>query len=249
MAKKHKHPEHENHERWVISYADMVTLLFALFVVLYAMGVVEMEKLEQLSKSIQFAFHIEGEGKTKEEGLYDFGTGDGQLPDAVPLINSQKGEMEEFIQETLPEEFERITGTSVDIIQTDDTIAVTASLGTFFDKAQSSPIKPNVQLWLNELVKHSMNFTSHIRIRIEAPDVVIGRDANNRNIRSSRLCLARLEYLRHVMTLMPKIWGDSIDLEFSTRPWRSTVNGSGWEDDAQLILAFVTRDKIPEKPR
>lgn len=115
--------------------------------------------------------------------------------------------------------------------------------------AQSLPIKPNVQLWLNELVKHSMNFTSHIWIRIEAPGVVIGRDANNRSIRSSRLCLARLEYLRHVMMLMPKIWGDSIDLEFSTRPRRSIVNSSGWEDDAQLILAFVTRGKIPEKSR
>ena len=36
MARKHKHEEHQNHERWVISYADLVTLLFALFVVLYA---------------------------------------------------------------------------------------------------------------------------------------------------------------------------------------------------------------------
>ncbi len=241
MVRHKKHEEHSNHERWVISYADLVTLLFALFVVLYAMGVVELEKLEQLQQSIQFAFHIEGEGKTKEEGLYDFGTGDGQLPDAVPLLNSQKAEMEEFIQETLPEEFEKVTGTSIDIVQTDDTITVRANLSSFFAPGESLPLKPRVQLWFNELVKHSINFTSHIRIRIETPDVVIGRDQNNRSIRSSRLCLERLEYLRHVMTLMPKIWGNAIDLEFKTREWRSTAIGGSWEEDAQLILAFHTK--------
>ena len=48
MAKKHKHEEHVNHERWVISFADMMTLLFALFVVLYAMGVQDLEKLKDL---------------------------------------------------------------------------------------------------------------------------------------------------------------------------------------------------------
>ena len=38
MAKKHKHPEHENLERWLVSYSDFITLLFATFVVLYALG-------------------------------------------------------------------------------------------------------------------------------------------------------------------------------------------------------------------
>ncbi len=38
MSKKKKCPEFENHERWLVSYADMVTLLFAVFVVLYALN-------------------------------------------------------------------------------------------------------------------------------------------------------------------------------------------------------------------
>lgn len=62
MAKKHKHEEHENHERWVISYADLVTLLFALFVVLYASSRVDTNKLAQATESMRWAMHFKGEG-------------------------------------------------------------------------------------------------------------------------------------------------------------------------------------------
>jgi flagellar motor protein MotB len=36
VARKKKHPEHVNHERWLVSYADFITLLFAFFVVMFA---------------------------------------------------------------------------------------------------------------------------------------------------------------------------------------------------------------------
>lgn len=48
----------ENHERWIVSYADMVTLLFALFVVLYAMGDSNPEKIEKVRTSINKAFDV-----------------------------------------------------------------------------------------------------------------------------------------------------------------------------------------------
>jgi chemotaxis protein MotB len=48
----------ENHERWIVSYADMLTLLFALFVVLYATSDANPQKLQAVHNSIDQAFSI-----------------------------------------------------------------------------------------------------------------------------------------------------------------------------------------------
>lgn len=56
MGKKHKHPEHENLERWLVSYADFITLLFATFVVLYALSQADLKKFQQVSAGIKAAF-------------------------------------------------------------------------------------------------------------------------------------------------------------------------------------------------
>ncbi|MBO5739184.1 OmpA family protein [bacterium] len=56
MAKKHKHPEHENLERWLVSYADFITLLFATFVVLYALAQVDATDFAKLEDSLKHAF-------------------------------------------------------------------------------------------------------------------------------------------------------------------------------------------------
>lgn len=56
MARKKKHEEHENHERWLISYADFITLLFAFFVVMYSISSVNEGKFRVLSDSLVAAF-------------------------------------------------------------------------------------------------------------------------------------------------------------------------------------------------
>jgi chemotaxis protein MotB len=48
--------EHENEERWLLTYADMITLLMALFMVLFSIANVNKSKLESLSKSLNEAF-------------------------------------------------------------------------------------------------------------------------------------------------------------------------------------------------
>lgn len=57
MGIKKKCPEFENHERWLVSYADMVTLLFAVFVVLYAIQVAGQKQEKKVAGSMQESFN------------------------------------------------------------------------------------------------------------------------------------------------------------------------------------------------
>ncbi len=56
MARKKRHEEHENHERWLVSYADFITLLFAFFVVMYSVSSVNDGKYRVLSETLTDAF-------------------------------------------------------------------------------------------------------------------------------------------------------------------------------------------------
>jgi chemotaxis protein MotB len=53
-------PPHPNHERWLVSYADFITLLFAFFTTMYAISTVDARKLSTMVDSMQVAFDSDG---------------------------------------------------------------------------------------------------------------------------------------------------------------------------------------------
>ena len=57
MARKKKPEEHENHERWLVSYADFITLLFATFTALYGISTADLAKFDKLKGSMHKAFN------------------------------------------------------------------------------------------------------------------------------------------------------------------------------------------------
>jgi chemotaxis protein MotB len=69
---------HENHERWLISYADFITLLFAFFVVMYAVSVVNTGKYKVLSDALGDAFGGRGAARRIDTSVE---------VDALPLSN------------------------------------------------------------------------------------------------------------------------------------------------------------------
>src|SRR3546814_15758852 len=87
--------EHENEERWLITYADMITLLMVLFIVLFSISQVDLKKFEQF-----------------KDGLNEFGNGGGQaslieLNSAGLHTGGQMAQLEEaqraLDEETTPE--------------------------------------------------------------------------------------------------------------------------------------------------
>jgi chemotaxis protein MotB len=56
MARRRRRPEpHANHERWLVSYADFITLLFAFFTTMYAISTVDAQKMSKMVASMQVA--------------------------------------------------------------------------------------------------------------------------------------------------------------------------------------------------
>src|SRR5229473_4730630 len=60
MALKKEAPQPENHERWLVSYADFITLLFAFFVVMFASSQTDKAKAKQVSDSVKEALENGG---------------------------------------------------------------------------------------------------------------------------------------------------------------------------------------------
>jgi len=88
---KHAHheEEHENEERWLVSFADMMTLLFCLFMVLFAISSVNTAKLEVLAASLHESFSgkiVTGGEKVMETGASSSETARAQVTPPIPAI-------------------------------------------------------------------------------------------------------------------------------------------------------------------
>ena len=65
--RRKKEEEHENHERWLVSYADFITLLFAFFTTLYAISTLDAQKMDKMRLSMEQSF---------DSGLFEPGSDD-----------------------------------------------------------------------------------------------------------------------------------------------------------------------------
>ena len=105
MARKKKPEDHENLERWLVSYADFMTLLFATFVVLYALSQINVNEFKKIEESIRKAFSVQsildgGSGVMSQgETVLDASSAADSVIDSLMLeFISQKYEQESYEQ-------------------------------------------------------------------------------------------------------------------------------------------------------
>src|SRR5579863_1716132 len=108
MAMKKKPPAPENHERWLISYADFITLLFAFFVVMFASSQTDKAKAKMISEAVEKAFDGKTAGvppsvaKILGGTVDDKGQGNAQMKGPGGAQHARKNAPEEDVVELIP---------------------------------------------------------------------------------------------------------------------------------------------------
>lgn len=115
---KHAEPE-ENHERWLVSYADFITLLFAFFVVMYSVSSVNEGKYRVLSDTLDNAF------SEPEKTLVPIQVGEidrRRTPLAEPIVGQDKSsnaaeDWDRFVErEAERERLQRVTNQAMEVL-------------------------------------------------------------------------------------------------------------------------------------
>ncbi len=161
--KKSRPPEHENLDRWLVSYADFITLLFAFFTVLYAISQSDKAKYQKAVENIQRSFlSAGGIFPLKGTPFVPFEKPPGLGSEAPPAHNESgpfgKGESTtDRFQEQLRGIFEKTTGLGlpepqIDVVKTDSGYKVRLGEAILF-KPGSDRLKREYVPFMFELSK------------------------------------------------------------------------------------------------
>jgi chemotaxis protein MotB len=185
-ARRHK-VEHDDVHRWLVSYADYMTLLFALFVVLYAMAMVNEEPFETVTESIGRVFQAnKNETKNKGHGedilpvnssktnkrLYGNGIQDDagpELTDGEPVLSnvsdSDVGTNLTSLEDKLHTALYDIIESGYAQLQVDgDWLEIELNSALLFPSGSSSPTN-NANAILDVINEILANVTNFIRVR------------------------------------------------------------------------------------
>lgn len=114
MARRHKPEEHENLERWLVSYADFITLLFAFFVVMYAISQVNEGKYKVLSDALLQAFQSTPGPTQPQRMVVAENRPQAVLPKQQSVLPNKKNEMQAV---QVRKETEKMKGIAKDIMK------------------------------------------------------------------------------------------------------------------------------------
>ena len=143
----HEAEEHESTERWLITYADMITLLMAFFIMMYSMSVVDLQKFEALAHAMGTAFGA-GTPEGAAEGPAGAGVlgrtqaalgtgGSAPIVNRATLVNAIRAEVGQSLPPRLRDSVELVhRGGTVTIRMKADSITFAAGQATLTEDAR-----------------------------------------------------------------------------------------------------------------
>lgn len=248
MAKKQHHEEHENHERWLVSYADFITLLFAFFVVLYATSRTDQKKLVQVVQSIKFAMHFKGSGGIEFRNLFEGppteggrckATLNGTEQRARTKKEEQATELRKKIERRLRQFLQTRPEQHVVLDVEHDRIAVRLSASHFFDNNQAA-IRPEMIPVLDVISAEMVAVGMPIRVEGHTDDgrLVSSRYRDNWDLSASRAASVA-SYIQQAHNLDGKLLAAAG--YGSTRPISKSGTKAGREANRRVELLIDFR--------
>ncbi len=221
MARRRKQTEeHENHERWIVSYADFITLLFAFFVVMYSISSVNEGKYRVLSQTLTDAFQ---EPKRSLD------------PIQIGELSREKGEIAGIASENAPIESLDQGSSLYDQAGLDQSVAELSSSSNteqqrlrYLAAAIEDMLMPYVEQDLVE-VRFSDN-----RVMVDMKDKMLFPSG------STRLSRTAVQALRDISRILASV-PNQIQVEGNTdnRPIRTEEFPSNWELSAARAASVV----------
>ncbi|MBI3820820.1 MAG: hypothetical protein HY286_19185 [Planctomycetes bacterium] len=197
--KKHAHEEHVNHERWLVSYADFITLLFAFFVVMYAISDLNSRKAKQVSQAVKFAMHFAGTGGTNEVGVF----GGKSFDKSEKRGGGTVGTMDQWIRESatvyefMAKEFKDDLASGEDASRKMDERGIVMSLpARWLFEPGSAQTTEKASKYLEKILEASKKYHKDVMVNGLTERIQFSEKSKFKD--STKLQIARLEVLEHM---------------------------------------------------
>lgn len=245
MAKKKHEEEHENHERWLVSYADFITLLFAFFVVMYSVSRVDNKRMVQVVSAIKFAMHFKGTGGVAQLPLFEGPPSEGGCVANVGSDVKPKSEEKHAI-ESLRKKLEkklkpylqnRPEAVNTVVFQTEGKrLIIRLSAARFFDPSQAA-IRPEVLPILDAIASELVALKHHIRVEGHTDDAPLAtsRFRDNWDLSASRAASVA-SYIQRAYRIEGRML--SAAGYSSTRPLLPNDTAAGREANRRVEMAI-----------
>ena len=229
----------ENHERWIVSYADMVTLLWALFVVLYALSDSNPRKLLVVSESINRAF---------ETGVLAGSTGSSPIFSSGGGITPTVGEIKAVDLAAVSQEIAQFSKTrgltnKIQVRQDADSITLSLSGDVLFATGKAD-LQPGSQEILDEIVKVLAIVPNKLRVEGHTDNVPVNNpDFDDNWDLSAKRANNVLNYMISHGITPTRLFAASFA---DTQPLadNATAEGRALNRRADIVIVYPTQEEL-----